>query len=72
MAIDWVRLLQAHTEEIEASRTESLTPVLEPATAERFARAEAAIERRMYRALGVLFATRAGDGPKLLPPKTMT
>ena len=62
-AIDWVR---AHLQEIEAvqSGTELFALVLEPTTADRFARAETAIERRMYRALAVLFATRAGDGAK--------
>ena len=71
VAIKGVRFRQQELQMIEAvqSKTELFTLVLEPTTTGRFARAEAAIERRMYRALGVLFATRAGNGPKLLPPK---
>ena len=71
IAIDGLRFRQQELQMIEAvqSKNELFTLVLEPTTADRFARAETAIERRMYRALAVLFATRAGDGSKLLPPK---
>ena len=74
IAITWLKIRKYRLQQVEAyqSEAESSRAVLDPATAERFARAETAVERRMYRALGALFAARGGNGLKLLPPKETT
>ena len=51
----------------EEAKTATSMMVIDRDISDRFARAETAVERRMYRALAALAAMRAGPGSNLLP-----
>jgi hypothetical protein len=53
--------------EAEEAKTAASMTVIDRDISDRFARAETAVERRMYRALAALIATRTGSLVNLLP-----
>jgi hypothetical protein len=53
--------------EAEEAKTASSMTIIDRDISDRFARAETAVERRMYRALAALVAMRTGPIANLLP-----